>query len=58
MGDDKVRGRVTRFVSATARASKVPKQPPLIPEGMLEHIESKLDVKEAPFLAHLSLIHI
>ena len=56
MGDDKVRGRVTRFVSATARASKVPKQPPLIPEGMLEQIESTLDEKEAPFL--LSLIHI
>ncbi|MAS23160.1 MAG: hypothetical protein CMA44_03020 [Euryarchaeota archaeon] len=58
MGDDKVRGRVTRFVSATARASKVPKQPPLIPEGMLEHIESKLDVKEAPFLPHLARVRV
>ena len=58
MGDDKVRGRVTRFVSATARASKVPKQPPLIPEGMLEQIESALDGKEAPFLNHLARVRV
>ncbi len=56
MGDDTVRSRVARFVSATARASKVPKKPPKIPHGMLEHIESKLDILEAPFLPHLSRV--
>lgn len=58
MGDDTFRGRSPRFISVTAKASKVPKQPPVIPEGMLEHIESKLDVKEAPFLPHLARVRV
>ncbi len=58
MGDDTGHGRVTRFVSATARASKVPKTPPEIPEGMLDYIATKLDEQEAPFVRHLSRVRV
>ena len=58
MGDDTIRGRVSRFVSATARASKVPKSPPQIPDGMIEKITSKLDSQVAPFLSHLARVRV
>ena len=58
MGDDTVRSRLTRFVSATARARKVPKTPPEIPDGMLGHISAKLDEQEAPFVRHLSRVRV
>ncbi len=58
MAGRNLRGRSTRYVSATAKATDIPSTPPVIPEGMLESIISKLDVEDAPFLPHLSRVRV
>ena len=58
MGDESIRGRVTRFVPASAKARKVPKHPPEIPVEMIEILTTKLDVKDAPFLPHLARVRV
>ncbi|MBJ84007.1 MAG: hypothetical protein CMB52_00610 [Euryarchaeota archaeon] len=58
MGDESIRGRVTRFVSASAKARKVPKHPPEIPAEMIEILTTRLDVKDAPFLPHLARVRV
>ena len=50
--------RLTRYVSATARARKIPNGPPIIPERILELISEKVSVKDAPFLPHLARVRV
>ena len=50
--------RLTRYVSATAKAREVPNEPPVIPEGILELISEKVPVNDAPFLPHLARVRV
>ena len=50
--------RLTRYVSATAKASTVPSTAPEIPEGMLETIAEIVSPDDAPFLAHLARVRV
>ena len=50
--------RLTRYVSATARARSIPSEPPTIPEGLLELIAEKTSIDVAPFLPHLARVRV
>ena len=50
--------RLTRYVSATAKARTVPDTDPEIPEGMLESIASIVTTEEAPFISHLARVRV
>ena len=50
--------RLTRYVSATAKARTVPSTAPEIPEGMLETIAEIVSPDDAPFLAHLARVRV
>ena len=50
--------RLTRYVSATAKARTIPTTSPEIPEGMLESISSIVSIQEAPFLPHLARVRV
>ena len=50
--------RLTRYVSATAKAREVPKEPPIISREILESISEKISVEDAPFLPHLSRVRV
>ena len=58
MGGGALGDRLTRYVTVTARATKVPSKPPVVPEGMLESITEKISVEEAPFLLHLARVRV
>lgn len=50
--------RLTRYVSATAKARTAPSTAPEIPEGMLDSISSIVSSEEAPFLPHLARVRV
>ena len=50
--------RLTRYVSATAKARTAPSTAPEIPEGMLDSISSIVSSEEAPFLSHLARVRV
>jgi predicted Zn-ribbon and HTH transcriptional regulator len=50
--------RLTRYVSATAKARDVPNTPPVIPEGILKSISEKASIEDAPFLHHLARVRV
>ena len=50
--------RLTRYVSATAKAREVPKEPPIIPGEILGSISEKISIEDAPFLPHLARVRV
>ena len=58
MADSAFGDRLTRYVSATAKARTVPSTAPEIPEGMLETIAEIVSTDDAPFLAHLARVRV
>ncbi len=51
-------GRLTRYVSAIARAKAIPSKPPEIPEELLDLIAEKVSIEMAPFLPHLARVRV
>tara|TARA_B110000438_G_scaffold303666_1_gene366356 strand:+ start:3451 stop:4029 length:579 start_codon:yes stop_codon:yes gene_type:complete len=51
-------GRLTRYVSAIAKARIAPSGPPEIPDGILESIVEKVTPQEAPFVSHLTRVRV
>lgn len=50
--------RLTRYVSATAKARTIPNNPPQIPDGILESIAEKVTPEMAPFVTHLARVRV
>ena len=50
--------RLTRYVSATAKAREVPNEPPIIPGEILGSISEKISIEDAPFLPHLARVRV
>ena len=50
--------RLTRYVSATAKAREVPNEPPIIPGKILCSISEKISIEDAPFLPHLARVRV
>ena len=51
-------GRLTRYVSAIAKARIAPSESPEIPDGILESIAENVTPQEAPFLSHLARVRV
>ena len=50
--------KLSRYVTATAKARSIPKNPPQIPDGLLEKIAKTVSLEEAPFLPHLARVRV